>query len=165
MSKNKADGSAKAKIHFERSYKASLEDIWELWTTKSGFESWWGPEGFETKVLKLDLRSGGELHYAMTAIAPETIAFMKQAGAPLTNESHGKFAEVVPMKRLVLIQTLDFVPGVAPYDVASVVELQAAGKIVNMSLTIDAAHNDEWTQRATMGWESQLKKLDKRFSV
>ena len=40
-----------------------------LRTTKDGIESWWGPGGFTVKVRKLDLRSGGELHYAMIAIA------------------------------------------------------------------------------------------------
>jgi hypothetical protein len=26
-------------------------------------------------------------------------------------------------------------------------------------MTFDAMHNDEWTSRATMGWESELGKL------
>jgi hypothetical protein len=28
-----------------------------------------------------------------------------------------------------------------------------------MVLTLDPMHSDEWTQRAVMGWESQLGKL------
>ena len=31
------------KIRIERTYNASIEDVWELWTTKEGIESWWGP--------------------------------------------------------------------------------------------------------------------------
>src|SRR5207249_6402569 len=46
----------------------SVEDVWELWTTKAGLESWWGPEGFTTAVSKLDLRPRGEFEYAMTEI-------------------------------------------------------------------------------------------------
>lgn len=34
------------KIVIERKYAASIEDVWELWTTKEGIESWWGPDGF-----------------------------------------------------------------------------------------------------------------------
>ncbi len=30
---------------------------------------------------------------------------------------------------------------------------------VRMVLTFDAMHADEWTQRAVMGWESELDKL------
>ncbi len=63
--------SAKRRITIERTYKAPIEDVWELWTTKDGIESWWGPEGFTVKVHKLDLRPGGELRYAMIATAPE----------------------------------------------------------------------------------------------
>jgi len=32
---------------------------------------------------------------------------------------------------------------------------------LRMLLTIDAMHTDEWTQRALMGWESELGKLAK----
>jgi uncharacterized protein YndB with AHSA1/START domain len=49
------------RITMERTYKASVEDLWDLWTPKDGIESWWGPDGFTTKVLELDLRSGGQL--------------------------------------------------------------------------------------------------------
>ena len=55
----------------------------------------------------------------------------------------------------------DFIPGVEPYDVVTVVELLAVGQGVRMVLTFDAMHSDEWTQRAVMGWESELGKLAK----
>lgn len=29
-----------------------------------------------------------------------------------------------------------------------------------MTLTIDVMHNDEWTERAVAGWESELGKLE-----
>jgi uncharacterized protein YndB with AHSA1/START domain len=35
----------------ERTYRASVEELWELWTTKEGFESWWGPDGFRVEVM------------------------------------------------------------------------------------------------------------------
>src|SRR5436305_8401291 len=30
----------------ERTYAATPEEIWELWTTAAGIESWWAPDGF-----------------------------------------------------------------------------------------------------------------------
>ena len=42
----KANNRSDHKIVIERTYEASIEDIWELWTTREGIESWWGPEGF-----------------------------------------------------------------------------------------------------------------------
>ena len=77
---------ARRRMTLERVYRADLQDVWDLWTTKDGIESWWGPGGFAVTVRKLDLRPGGELLYAMTAVDPPQIAFMKKAGMPLTQE-------------------------------------------------------------------------------
>lgn len=148
------------RITIERVYRADVRDLWDLWTTKKGIESWWGPGGFTVRVRKLDLRPGGELLYAMTAIDPPQVAFMKKAGMPLTTEARITYTEVVPLRRLAYIHLADFIPGVDPYDVATVVELQPAAEAVRMVLTFDAMHNDEWTNRAVMGWESELSKLE-----
>ncbi len=147
------------RITLERIYRADIKDVWDLWTTKEGIESWWGPGGFKVAVHELELRPGGKLLYAMTAIDPPQVAFMKQAGMPLTTEARITFVEVVPRVRLAYVHVADFIPGVEPYDVATVVELQKTSDGVRMVLTLDAMHSDEWTNRAVMGWESELGKL------
>ena len=152
--------SSSKKTVLERIYQASLHDVWELWTTKTGFESWWGPGGFAVTVRKLELRPGGQLLYAMTAIDPPQVEFMRKAGMPVTTEAHLTYTEVVPEERLAYRHLADFIPGVQPYDVGTLVELHRVGKDrVRMVLTLDAMHSDEWTQRALAGWESQLVKL------
>ena len=150
---------APRKITIERTFNAHIEEIWDMWTTKEGLESWWGPDGFAVKVHTLDLRPGGELRYAMTAVAPDQIQFMKNAGTPVTTENRGRYVEVVPPERLVFTQVADFIPGVEPYDVATTVELEAAADGVRLVLTIDAMHDEHWTQMAVMGWEGELDKL------
>jgi uncharacterized protein YndB with AHSA1/START domain len=152
------------RITLERTYNASIEDVWELWTTKEGIESWWGPEGFAVEVRKLDLRPGGELRYAMIAKGPEQIAFMKQAGMPLVVESRITYNEVSPPDRLDYTHLADFIPGVEPYDVATTVELKATAGRVHMTLAFDAMHEQLWTDRAVMGWESELGKLEKALT-
>ena len=156
------------RVRLERTYRTDIQDVWDLWTTKKGIESWWGPGGFAVTVRKLDLRPGGELLYDMTAIDPPQVAFMKNAGMPLTHEARITFTEILPPRRLAYVHLADFIPGVDPYDVATVVELDTTRDGVRMVLTFDAMHNDEWTQRATMGWESELGKLttalDSRFT-
>jgi uncharacterized protein YndB with AHSA1/START domain len=150
---------SKKRITLERTFRADVQDVWDLWTTREGIESWWGPGGFRVSVHTLDLRPGGELRYAMTAIDPPQAAFMKKAGMPLTQELRVTFTEVVPLQRLAYVHLADFVPGVEPYDVATVVEFHAIGDEVRMVLTFDAMHDDEWTRRAVMGWEGELGKL------
>jgi len=156
---------ARAQFSIERSYAASLEEAWALWTTKAGIESWWGPEGFEVSVISLDLRPGGELVYLMTATAPEQVAFMKQAGMPLSTEARVTYVEISPPRRLAYQTLTDFVPGVEPYHVATVVELTPAAGGVKLAITFDAMHDDVWTERARAGHESQLRKLDALLAV
>src|SRR5258708_14613022 len=90
----------RAQFSIERSYAASVDEAWALWTTKAGIESWWGPEGFDVTVTSLDLRSGGELVYLMIATAPEQVAFMKQAGMPVTTERRVTYTPVPPPRLL-----------------------------------------------------------------
>lgn len=147
------------RITLERTFEATLQDVWDLWTTKDGIESWWGPEGFTVTVQELDLRPGGELRYTMTAAAPEMVAFMKQANMPVAQPCTVRYTEIEPRRRLAYVNLVDFVPGVAAYDVATVVELHAEGGKVRMVLSLDPMHDTEWTKRATAGWESELGKL------
>jgi uncharacterized protein YndB with AHSA1/START domain len=151
--------AAPRRIKIERKYRADIRDVWDLWTTKDGIESWWGPGGFAVTVRKLELRPGGELLYAMTAVDPPQVEFMKKAGMPLTHEARITFVDVVPPHRLAYVHVADFIPGVEPYDVATEVELSETGDGVRLVLTLDAMHDDEWTKRAVMGRESELDKL------
>ena len=97
----------------------------------------------------------------MTAIAPDQIEFLKKAGMSLTTESLVTYTEVVPLKRLAFKQLADFIPNVKPYEVAATVELDATPRAVRMVLTLDAMHDEYWTQMAVMGWENELDNLAK----
>lgn len=124
--------SGKETLTFERIFQAAIEDVWTLWTTQEGLESWWGPEGFTTRVQRIDVRAGGELHYAMTATAPEQIGFLERAGMSLTSEQRAVYQKVVPPTELAYVSRADFIPGVAPCDVTTRVELRAEGANVRM---------------------------------
>lgn len=160
MNDTTATRTARAQFSIQRTYAASLDEAWALWTTKAGIESWWGPEGFEVTVTALDLRPGGELTYLMTAVAPEMVAFMQTSGMPLSTPCKVTYTEVSAPNRLAYKTLTDFVPGVEPYDVATVVELTAAGGRTTLTITFDAMHDDAWTERARAGHESQMRKLD-----
>lgn len=148
------------RVTMNRTFNATLEQVWALWTTRQGIESWWGPEGFSVTVQHLDLRPGGTLFYTMTATGAGQVAFMKQHGLPLSTESKITFTDVSPPARLAYLHAVDFVPGVPTYDTATVVELRAVEGGVSLSLSFDAMHDDTWTERATAGWTSELGKLD-----
>jgi uncharacterized protein YndB with AHSA1/START domain len=148
------------KLTLERTFKASLEDVWELWTTREGIEAWWGPEGFSVAVRELDLRPGGELLYAMSAVKADQIEFVTKAGMPLTTEHRLTFTVVEPPRRLAYKDMADFMPGVEPYEVTTMIELDEAPHGVRMVLTFDRMHDDEWTRLARLGHESELGRLE-----
>ncbi len=152
-------------ITIERTYKASLADVWALWTTKDGFESWWGPEGFRVDVRRLDARPGGELHYAMIADAPQQVEAMKRMGQPVSHETHGTFTELRPRERLVLTHIIDFLPGVTPYESTIVAEFSEVGDRVRMVVTLHPMHDEAFSRMQVQGFTSQLTKLDRRFGL
>lgn len=157
--------SNRGMIVVERTYPARLEDVWALWTTKDGFESWWGPQGFRADVHTLEAREGGLLQYDMVADTPEMVEAMKQMGQPPSHGVRSTFSEVRPYDRLVLTNVIDFLPGVAPYESRIQVDFQANGDRVRMVVTLDGMHNEEFTQMQLEGFTSQLTKLDSRFGV
>ena len=150
--------TARRTVRIERSYEATLDDVWDLWTTKDGIESWWGPRGFAVTVQELEVRAGGSFAYTMTAIEPEMIAFMRDQGMPVSTPATATFVDVVSRERLAYRHRVDFT-GATPYDVTHVIEFHEEGSDVRIVLTIEAMHDEEWTERAVAGWESQLEKL------
>jgi uncharacterized protein YndB with AHSA1/START domain len=147
-------------IKFDRRYEnAAVEDLWDLWTTKDGFESWWGPKGFRVEVQKLEPHEGGALLYDMIADAPEEIAAMKKMNMPLSHATRGTFTRIEALKHLELTHLIDFIPGVKAYEHRMRVEFSSTGSGAQMVITVEPHEHPEWTRMATMGMESQLTKV------
>lgn len=154
-----------ANIVIERTFKADLQELWALWTTKDGFESWWGPEQFRADVHTIEARPGGALHYDMVADSPEAIAAMESMNAPTVQPCRGTFSAFEPEERLVLTQSIDFLPGVAPYDsTISVAFFPLGDGRVRMIVTLSQMHDAATTAMQKEGFTSQLSKLDRRFA-
>jgi uncharacterized protein YndB with AHSA1/START domain len=152
-----------SKTVVERTYRAHPKELWELWTTKEGFESWWGPEGFRAHVHAIEAREGGKLHYDMIAATPEMIETMRKMGRPPSHETRGRFAEFRPYDRLTLIHVVDFLPGVESYESTIEVDFVPLGEVVRMIVTLHSMHDAEFSNMQVMGFTSQLNKLEKRF--
>ncbi len=155
----------KKHITLQRTWPYPLEDIWELWTTREGIESWWGPAGFRTTVRRLELRVGGALEYSFTAVGAEQIAFLEKIGQPIVSTVHGEYLAVQPMTVLAWNNLTDFIQGVEPYEVETRVELKQTPQGVEMILKFDMMHDERWTQMARAGWESELQKLTAQLEL
>ena len=147
----------------ERTYRASVEELWEMWTTKEGFESWWPPEGCRAEVHAIEACLNGKLQYDMIAEAPEMVAVMKELGLPASHVERARFSEFRPLERLVLAIVMDFLPGVAPYEGTLTVDFFPSGEWVRMVVTLSPMHDEEFTKMASEGLASQFRNLDKLF--
>ena len=158
-----AAAATSPKFVIERTYRASVEELWEMWTTKEGFESWWPPEGFRTEVHTIEARPNGKLRYEMIAETPEMVAVMKDLGLPVSHVERARFSEFRPMERLVLAIMMDFLPEVEPYEGTLIVDFFPSGEWVRMVVTLSPMHDEKFTRMAAEGLESQFRNLDRLF--
>jgi uncharacterized protein YndB with AHSA1/START domain len=73
-----------------RVFDAPRELVWKAWTEPERVKRWWGPKGFTSPVIKIDLRVGGE--YLSCMRSPEGQDFWGK----------GIFREIVAPERLVM---------------------------------------------------------------
>ena len=153
------------KLTLERTFRASPQEVWDLWTARDGMEAWMGPEGFKVTVEELDLRPGGKLVYAMTAVGPDQVEYMAKAGMPLVSVQRVRFVEVDPPRRLVHRDVADFIPGVKAYEVETMLELNEVEGGTHILLTFDAMHDERWTEMARLGREGELRKFEELLAA
>src|SRR5438132_11736848 len=133
----------KPKLKLERTFDASIHDVWELCTTREGIESWWGPEGFSVAVRDLDLRPGGELVYEMTANGADQIEYMTQSGMPLLTVPRRTYEQIDPLRPLVDKDLAYIIDDVEPDDVETVIELTEVEDGMSSVLTFESKHDEQ----------------------
>jgi uncharacterized protein YndB with AHSA1/START domain len=55
-------------LTLERVFDAPREKVWQAFSDKDKFSSWWGPEGWETTVKEFSFVPGGRNHYCMKCV-------------------------------------------------------------------------------------------------
>jgi uncharacterized protein YndB with AHSA1/START domain len=155
--------SPQATIVIERTYRASIEDLWALWTTKAGFEAWWGPAGCHVKVHDLETRAGGALEYDMIADSPDAIAETKNLGLPPFQRTRAWFGEFRPHQRLTLVHGMDFISNAEPREHTIEVDFSSADGKASMVVTVHPHVDPRWTRVAVEAFKCQLARLDSRF--
>jgi uncharacterized protein YndB with AHSA1/START domain len=81
----------------ERSFDASVELVWQMWTEPEHFKAWYGPEGASIPVAELDVRVGGARRVCMEVLS---------ASGPMRMWFTGEHLEVVRPARLVYTESM-----------------------------------------------------------
>jgi uncharacterized protein YndB with AHSA1/START domain len=153
----------KSAVVIERTYMAHIDDLWDLWTTKDGFESWWAPDGCRSEVHVIEACADGSLRYNMIAVEPAQIADMKLLGLAPSHAVNARFTEFKPNRRLAITHIVDLGPGLKPEECTISVDFVPVGESVRMVVTIQPMRDEEFTRRSVKGFIEQLRKLEGRF--
>ena len=115
-------------VFFERVFDAPRELVWRVMTDPDRITDWWGPRGYTTTVVEMDVRTGGRWRFINHTTGGEDIAFK------------GEYLEVVSPERIVQTFIVD-VPGMADHvglETMNLEDLGARTKLVAKSVFTSA---------------------------
>ncbi|RJP54998.1 MAG: SRPBCC domain-containing protein [Anaerolineaceae bacterium] len=81
-------------VVIERTFNASVEFIWQMWTDAEHFKKWYGPKGFTVPVANMDLRIGGK-----------RLICMASPDGSMKMWIVGEYKEIIPTTRLVYTES------------------------------------------------------------
>jgi uncharacterized protein YndB with AHSA1/START domain len=76
-------------VVIERTFNASPEFIWHMWTDAETFKQWYGPQGFSVPVAEMDVRLGGK-----------RLICMASPDGSMKMWTTGEYTELTPYERL-----------------------------------------------------------------
>jgi uncharacterized protein YndB with AHSA1/START domain len=138
-------------LHLEGVLPAPPSLVYRALTDPPELAKWWGPQGFTTPRLEIDLRVGGRYRFAMQP--PEGDLFYLQ----------GEFREVDPPRRLAYTFRWE---DPDPDDVETIVTLSLRDLGGSTELTLDQGAFATEPRRALheQGWTDAFEKLRRLMS-
>ncbi len=148
-----------AAVVIERSFDASVDLIWQMWTQPEHFKAWYGPVGATVPVAKMDVRVGGRRLLCMEMKTPNGLMHMWFSG---------EYRDVVENQRLVYTESMSDENGnvLLPSDMGMppghpattevIVELEAVGGRTKMVMTHAGVPGDS---PGAAGWAMAFDKL------
>jgi uncharacterized protein YndB with AHSA1/START domain len=138
-------------ITLTREIDAPRKLVFLAWTEEARLKEWWGPEGFDNPVCKVDARTGGLMDIHMRS--PDGMVY------PMT----ATFDEIVPNERIVFTSGALDDKGESLFDILTTVTLADAGKKTRLTLTArvlstrsEGVHHIGGMEE---GWSGSLDKL------
>ncbi len=116
-------------VRTERTFNASVADVWRVWNDADSIKKWWGPKGYTALVVRNEVRESGSYLWAMkseqgkmfwsTGTYKEVVANKKIVSTMSFSDENGK---VIPGAQV-------SVPGKWPDEIAVIVEFsESQGK-------------------------------------
>ena len=158
--------SAKEIFVINRTFDASIDTMFDLWTTPGHLGAWSPPTGFTMEFRRIDIRSGGEGFYAMTngqftmygrveyreVRRPDRLQYIQSFADAQENSSRHPGAPIWPEKMLTTVQLA--AEGPAQTRVTLQWEVYDAATPAEIAAFADAKAG------MTMGWTGSFDKLE-----
>jgi uncharacterized protein YndB with AHSA1/START domain len=142
---------AERTLIIERVFKASPEKVFKAWTDPAILVKWWGPEGFETPDLKMDVRQGGA--YRTVMLSPK-------------GDSHvasGVYREIAPPRRLVMTWAWEKPDGTRGHETEIVLTFEPAPGGTKMRMVQKLFQDGADRDGHNSGWASSFNDLERLF--
>jgi uncharacterized protein YndB with AHSA1/START domain len=148
---------SKDAIVIERTFDATIDLIWQMWTDPEHFQNWYGPTGFSVPIAEMDVRLGGK-----------RLICMSSPDGSMKMWTTGEYKEVVQNKRLVYTDSPSDengnlvspaamgMPAGYPMTTEVTVQLEDLGGRTKMVMTHTGVPVDSG---ANAGWEQAFDKL------
>lgn len=152
-------------VVIERTFNASLESVWKMWTEADNFKQWYGPEGASIPTAEMSVEVGGKRLICMEMNTPN---------GPMKMWFTGEYVKVEPMSLLSYTESMSDEDGniISPADMGMPegypekttvsVELTEMGESTKMVLThagVPAGSPGE------AGWNMAIAKLEKLLTT
>ena len=159
------DNAPRNAVVLERTFDAPRELVWQMWTDPEHFRAWYGPDGVEVPVARMDVRVGGTRLVGMTR---------DMAGETMRMWFTGEYREVVENARLVYTESMSDEHGTVlspaelgmpeghPTTTEVTVELEDLGDRTRLVLTHAGIPADS---PGAVGWTMALDKLAARVET
>jgi uncharacterized protein YndB with AHSA1/START domain len=144
-------GPGELTLELEREVSAPREAVWRALSEPNELSKWWGPNGFTTPGVELDLRVGGG--YRFTMQPPKAEPF----------HLSGEFTEVEPPSRLAYTFVWD-PPNPNDQKTLATISLQEAGDSTALTLVQGSFATEERLALHRDGWTESLEKLAALFT-
>jgi len=136
-------------LRITRTFKASIELMWEVWTDPEHVKNWWGPNGFTSTIHNMDFKEGGE--WKLTMHGPD--------GTNYPNRSIYK--EIIPFEKIVFEHF-------NPHFITTVLFMAKGDEThIDWTLLFDTAEMRETivkAHKADEGQKQNIERLEKYLS-
>jgi uncharacterized protein YndB with AHSA1/START domain len=133
-------------LSLSRTFDAPREVVFEAWTDPTVLKEWWGPGGFTTPSVEMDLREGGKYRIAMQPPVGDLVYV------------GGTFREIRPPARLVYTWAWEEDDGPGHESLVTLDFADRNGKTV-LTLTHERLADAESRDGHVDGWSSSLDRL------